>query len=271
MTVYADVLVVVNSIVNLLLLLASAKLLGVVTCRWRLCAGALVGALGSLVIFLPYVGMWFQALYKILLALAMAAAAFGVRPWQRLAKALFVTFAVSFLFAGLMLALSHLLAPAGMIFYNGVVYFDISVLALILSTTAAYLLLLLFERLFAGRVDEHRLYEITVTAGGRAVSCKGLADTGSDLREPFSGAPVIVCDRTLAERVRPPEHAGFRVIPCRTVTGEGALEGFRPDEIQITGGGRTIRTSDVYIAASREPISGEYQALINPQIIDRAH
>lgn len=66
MTVYADVLVVVNYIVNLLLLLASAKLLGVVTCRWRLCAGALVGALGSLVIFLPYVGMWFQALYKIL-------------------------------------------------------------------------------------------------------------------------------------------------------------------------------------------------------------
>ena len=173
--------------------------------------------------------------------------------------------------AGLKLALSRLLAPAGMIFYNGVVYFDISVLALILSTTAAYLLLLLFERLFAGRVDERRLYEITVTAGGRAVSCKGLADTGSDLREPFSGAPVIVCDRTLAERVRPPEHAGFRVIPCRTVTGEGALEGFRPDEIQITGGGRTIRTSDVYIAASREPISGEYQALINPQIIDRAH
>lgn len=104
---------------------------------------------------------------------------------------------MSFLFAGLMLALSRLLAPAGMIFYNGVVYFDISVLALILSTTAAYLLLLLFERLFAGRVDERRLYEITVTAGGRAVSCKGLADTGSDLREPFSGAPVIVCDRTL--------------------------------------------------------------------------
>lgn len=79
MTVYADVLVVVNYIVNLLLLLASAKLLGVVICRWRLCAGALVGALGSLVIFLPYVGMWFQILYKILLALAMAAAAFGVR------------------------------------------------------------------------------------------------------------------------------------------------------------------------------------------------
>ena len=91
MTVYADVLVVVNYIVNLLLLLASAKLLGVVTCRWRLCAGALVGALGSLVIFLPYVGMWFQALYKILLALAMAAAAVRGPPGARGANARFLT------------------------------------------------------------------------------------------------------------------------------------------------------------------------------------
>lgn len=112
---------------------------------------------------------------------------------------------MSFLFAGLMLALSRLLAPAGMIFYNGVVYFDISVLALILSTTAAYLFLLLFERLFAGRVDERRLYEITVTAGGRAVSCKGLADTGSDLRDAFFRAlRSSSATGRWRNRVRPP-------------------------------------------------------------------
>lgn len=127
-----------------------------------------------------------------------------------------------------MLALSRLLAPAGMIFYNGVVYFDISVLALILSTTAAYLFLLLFERLFAGRVDERRLYEITVTAGGRA----GLLQGARGYRQRFAGAFF----RRSGHRLRPDaggtgpsaEHAGFRVIPCRTVTGEGALEGFRP-------------------------------------------
>ncbi|RGX56533.1 hypothetical protein DWV16_02640 [Anaerotruncus sp. AF02-27] len=269
MTVYADVLVVVNYIINLLLLLASGKLLGLVMRRRRLFFAALLGAFGSLIIFLPYIGVWFQALYKLLLAAAMAATAFGARPWQRFLKALLMTFAVSFIFAGFLLAVSFFLAPAGMLFYNGVVYFDISALMLIFSTTAAYLLLSLLEKLFAGRTHEKKLYDVTVSVSGKTVSFKGLADTGSSLREPFSGAPVIVCDRELAGKVRPDESVSFRVIPCLTVTGQGTLEGFHPDEVTIVGDGKQIKTSDVYIASSREPIGGEYQALLNPQLVDR--
>ncbi|MEM1483854.1 sigma-E processing peptidase SpoIIGA [Oscillospiraceae bacterium PP1C4] len=270
MAVYADVLIVVNYITNLLLLLASAKILGVIVSRKRICMAALVGAIGSLIIFLPYIGFWFQFIYKLVLAFAMTAVAFGCKSRKHMLKALFVTFTVSFIFAGLMLAASFALAPVGMIFYNGVVYFDISALTLIICTTAAYLLLLLFERIFFSRISEKKLYDLTVTVNGKTISLKGLADTGSNLKEPFSGAPVIVCDRTLAQRIKPEKDTGFRIIPCLTVTGEGALEGFRPDKIFITGGGKSIQTSDVYIAASREPITGEYQALINPQLIDMA-
>ncbi len=49
MEVYADVLVVVNYVINLLVLMAAAKLAGVVTRRGRLGLGALTGALGALV------------------------------------------------------------------------------------------------------------------------------------------------------------------------------------------------------------------------------
>ena len=41
------------------------------------------------------------------------------------------------------------------------------------------------------------------------------------------------------------------------------------DEVTIVGDGKQIKTSDVYIASSREPIGGEYQALLNPQLVDR--
>lgn len=266
--VYADVLVVVNYIVNLLLLVAAGKLLGAVVSRRRLCAAALLGAVGSLVIFLPYLGFWVQLLYKLTLTLGMTAAAFGVRPWKRLAKALFVLFTVSFIFAGLMLALSFLLAPAGMVFYNGVVYFDISALTLLVCTTVAYLLILLFERLFFSRTTEKQLYRLTIFMNGKSISCDGLADTGCNLKEPFSGAPVIVCDGALLAPLLP--ESGFRVIPCQTVTGAGTLRGFQPAKIHIMGGGKDFCTSDIYIASGREPICGEYQALINPQVVDRA-
>ena len=269
MTVYADVLVVVNYIINLLIISASGKILGVILSRKRACLSALLGAAGSLIIFLPYIGWWFQLFYKIFLSGAMAAAAFGCQSWKRLAKSLFVLLSVSFLFAGILLAVSYLVKPLNVLFYNGVVYFDISMLTLLATTTAAYFLLLLFERLLFSRTSERKLYNVSVMVNGKTLAMKGLADTGCQLKEPFSGAPVIVCDQELASRIAPSEETRYRVIPCFTVTGQGALRGFRPDEVSISGENLQTRTSDVYIAASREPIHGEYQALLNPQLVDR--
>ena len=154
-----------------------------------------------------------------------------------------------------------------MFFYNGVVYFDLPMLLLVGCCTGAYLVLWLVDRLFFSRSAPKHLYDLVITSEGKQISLKGLADTGSNLKEPFSGAPVIVCDRGLAERIRPQEQTRFRIIPCVTVTGDGALEAFRPDEVRISGEGAQIQTSDVYIAVSRQPIGGEYQAVMNPCLV----
>ena len=54
----------------------------------------------------------------------------------------------------------------------------------------------------------------------------------------------MICDRMLAQKITPQEKEKFRVIPCLTVTGEGLLEGFRPDYIEIAGENINIKTSD---------------------------
>ncbi|MCI8649265.1 MAG: sigma-E processing peptidase SpoIIGA [Anaerotruncus sp.] len=252
---------------NLLLLAAVAKLLGAITTKKRLCFGALFGAVGALIIFFPYINAGFQLIYKLLLSVGVVAVTFGIHPWQRFAKCLLLFFVTSFLFAGLMLMVNFLFAPKGMLFYNGIVYFDISALLLIVCTVAAYLLLSLLEWLFASRTQEKQLYDLMVTVSGAAISCKGLVDTGSNLREPFSGAPVIVCDYTLTQRLHPGMDHRMRVIPCLTIAGETALEGFRPDSVVISGQGGRIQTTDCYIASSKQPIRGDYQALIHPQLI----
>ena len=282
MEVYADVLVVVNYVINLLVLMAAAKLAGVVTRRGRLGLGALTGALGALVIFLPYIGWWFQAGYKLLLSCVMVLAAFGWQNRRRFLKLLLAVAVSAVGMGGLLFLLSFLAEPVGMFFYNGVVYFDLPMLLLVGCCTGAYLVLWLVDRLFFSRSAPKHLYDLVITSEGKQISLKGLADTGSNLKEPFSGAPVIVCDRGLAERIRPQEQTRFRIIPCVTgfgkcrrrtgmscvtVTGDGALEAFRPDEIRISGEGAQIQTSDVYIAVSRQPIGGEYQAVMNPCLV----
>lgn len=266
MVVYVDVLLAVNYTVNLVLLLSAARLSGAVVGRKRICLAALFGAVGALAIFLPYRGAVFQTFYKLTLTIAMTAAAFGFRPRRRLLKGLLALMASSFAFAGLMMALQFFWD--GVLYQNGVVYFDISALDLIFWTAVSYGGLWLFERLFLNRTSEKKLCSVTVNLAGKQISFRALADTGNKLKEPFSGAPVIVCDAALAERVSDGSPERIRLIPCSTVAGGTVLEAFRPDSVRILCGGHETITGDVYLAKSREPITGEYEAVFNPQIID---
>lgn len=267
MSVYVDVLVAVNYIINLMLLKISSRLLGVVCSQRRLYLAALLGAVGSLVIFLPSGGAAAQSFFKLSLALMMSAAAFGLRDKRRLIKALAATFLVSFVFAGVAAACVCFFEPAGLLYYNGVVYFDLDAGQLILCVAAAYLVLTLLERFLNARAADSELYAVTICLCGACVQLKGFGDTGHRLKEPFSGAPVIICERTAAARLgdAPPERV--RVIPCSTVTGGGILEAFRPDYVEICGNGLHKRTTDAYIAVVDAVLSSTYQALIPPPLL----
>lgn len=272
MTVYADVLVAVNYIVNLLLLKITARLMGAICSQKRLYLAALLGAVGSLAIFLPDYGFLPQTLYKFALTISMAATAFGVHNRAKLFKSLLVSLFVSFLFAGVAAAAVFFLSPTGLLYYNGVVYFDLDVVQLILWIAAAYLMLTLLERFLSARVPDERLYPLTIRMEGESVTLKGFGDTGHSLKEPFSGAPVIICSGSFLAPLKQPPIERVRIIPCATVTGGGVLEAFRPDEIEISfGDGSSLRMSDVYVAAIQKSISCDYQALIPPALLNKKH
>lgn len=269
MTIYADVLVAANYLLNLLLLMLAGKLMGKATRRRRLCFAALLGAIGSLIIFLPFYGFGVQTAYKLALAVSMTAAAFGARPVKHLMKSVFVVFTVSFMFAGVMAALEMLFSPTGFLFYNGIVYFNISALQLVIWSAVAFVVIGLLERMLGARPAQKLFYELTIFTNGKSVAVRVLADSGNVLREPFSGVPVIVCGKTFAQRLmdaQPPER--IRLIPCSTVSGEGVLHAFRPDAVRIAKDGAVCAmTADVYIAAAAQEMDGEYQAVMNPRLV----
>lgn len=267
--VYADVLVIINYTVNLLCLLAAGRILGRVIPRWRLCAAALLGGLGSLIIFFP-LPRWGWSVFQVFLTVLMTICAFGFGHGRRFLHAISAVLIASFLFAGLLFALYLFVAPAGMLFYQGVVYFDLSAFSLLLGIGVAYLVIQTVDRFLLGKREKQLTYRLTLWKEGRTLDLKAFADTGNRLKEPFSGAPVIVCDREVVERLWPPkEQQPFRIIPFDTVAGEGALKGYRPDKALLQGPEIYLETRDVYIAASPQPLSGEFQAIINPQLVER--
>lgn len=282
MVVYADVLILLNFYVDYLLLLATEAL-----CRSRLkfvrrLLASLISALFSLFILLPEKGIAFSVMIKLLCAAVTVLSAFGFQTLRMYLRRMLTFFAVSYAFAGVMIALSLSFSVQGIAVQNSMVYYDISPLFLLCSTTLFYLMIRLYAHLTKRGGGGERYLTVTLICGSVTVTTKALLDTGNSLTDSISGAPVMVADRTLAERLLGKEKAtalsslsagccdirGFRLIPYHTVGGEGVLPAFKPDRVILTEDKRPYQYREVYLAVSPTPLKDGVEAIVGPDFID---
>lgn len=255
--IYVDVLLALNFLCDYLLLSAAFALCRRDPKRARLALGAFIGALGSLIIFLPLRGAALRWGWQLLISALMCRAA---EPWQGLKRFLggwATLFAVSFLFGGAMLALRLTLGEGWMLVVNGVVYFHIHPLVLVGNMALGFGAVQLFQRLFPDKTAEQQPVSATLQVLGQSICCMALLDNGNHLTEPFSGWPVVVLERSLLPLTIPEEKR--RLIPCGTVSGTTILQAVK---------GESLRWGDFvcerfYVALSEEPLRGGCQLLLS--------
>lgn len=118
----------------------------------------------------------------------------------------------------------------------------------ILTFAAAVILI----QLFSGK-SQRKCAEVVVHINGTVFRFTALSDSGNLAKDPVSGCPVIIAAADLFneelrgrfERIRrgDPDDSyshergeiKVRVIPHRTLNGEGILYGFLPDDITVNG------------------------------------
>lgn len=278
MIVYADVLVVLNLFVNYFLLRLSAGLLKTKPKRTPILLGAMLGGVYSLVLFLPK-QPWFVTVLMQLAALsAMVLCAFRPHSFKAFLRETAAFFLVNFLFAGFMLAVFLLFKPQNMVYQNNAVYFDISIVTLVLSAVGCYLLFTLISYLLKRRTPDDRLYTVCITVNGKAFTGIGLLDTGNALSDGFSDTPVVVADKTVLRHLLRENYPDFengilqgdlqfRLIPYTTVGGEGVLKAFRAETLELVG--RGISASGVLVAESRTDFhDAPYDILLSPKLFE---
>ncbi len=259
-TVYLDVLLCVNFMMDGLMLLSVARIMTLPLKRRRLAAGALVGAVGSLVVLLPPMPIAGSVMIGLAEALLITAAAFLPLPWRRFGRAALLLFAVSFLYGGCMTALLSLGTPKNLMVKNGTVYIGISPLLLVLLTLLCYGGMRLLLRLTGKEARERLQCRVQIWTGGHMTEVSGFSDTGNTLHEPFSGECVIVVRQDLFQNnpdLQPLIQGKgipavrIRMIPYSSVGGSGVLPAFRPDRIVLVTADRSVRVS-AYLALGSE-------------------
>lgn len=271
LVIYADILVILNLYINYFLVRSAALLLhrDISSKRCLLAAG--IGAAAALSALLPELPFWAVAGIKTVVGCAVVFAAFGKQKKIDFVISLLCFLVISFVFAGLMLALWTFFAPFDMAYSNGVAYFNIPIGGIALFTAAAYGAVRTVRYFSDRRLNCGRICRVSVAAGSVALELKGLADTGNGLCDIFSGKAVIVCRRESVEDIIPEAVRGYlegkavdgiRLLPCRTVAAETVIPIFCGVKISIDG-----KPADGFIGITKNTLGEGIDCVFNPKII----
>lgn len=280
MVVYADILLAVNWWIDFLLLLGVRRAVGGDSHGWRLALGALMGAMSCFVLLLPPIPVWLSLLLKLVAAAVMVRIAFPFVGWRSFWRQLLTMFSLSAGLAGLCSALYFFVSPAGFIVFNGVVYYAIPPLLLVLLTVLCYGILWLAEQISRRRAPMAHSFTVTVYHDGGQVRFPCLYDSGNHLTEPFSGRPVMVVEREVLQPIMkvptgmtemeaaPP---GWRLVPYESIGGKGLLPAFSPDRVTAARRGMTVVLPPCYVAVCDSLGQGEYRGILSSDMGENLH
>ena len=115
--------------------------------------------------------------------------------------------------------------------------------------------------------------QVFLSAGGGEARFRALVDTGNRLREPFSGLPVLICERGVLADVLPPGYdaastsgvpPGFRQVGYGALGGNGRLNCFRPELCLVDYGNGYLKSPDLWVAVYPGKMPGGVRALAPP-------
>lgn len=280
-TVYIDILICVNLIINYLILSAASFYTHTEISVKRLITGSVVGAVCSLCILLPVLPIAVDILLKTLISIITVYSAFGYKKKRTFIKLYAVFILSTFIFGGIVTALCFLFSPQKLFIKNSVVYIELSPVLLIIYSVLCYIIFKGMYYLTGNYEGTDSFCILTVFNCGNALRVTAKIDTGSSLKEPFSQSPVIVIGRSTAQSITPAEIAAYetvrtleyresinniRFIPFTTVGGKGIMPCFKAEKVCIND---DPCTKNAYIALCRDDnIQGDFQAIIPYELLD---
>jgi len=288
-TIYVDILLGVNLIIDYFILKLEAKLFSLDPKKGKIILSSLIGSIFSLFIFFDSLGLILSFFIKILMSMLMIVIAFEKQNLRLFVKMVMVFYLINFLFGGIVFFIWYFCSPKGLYIKNGMIYFNISPVFLIISTGVIYLILKVYYVFFGSQNTYLGICKINIKNDGKEVILRGKIDTGNNLREPFSNIPVIVSEFRSVEKILSKkfkncitsfykssdnevlpyemEFKKFRLIPFNTISNTGVLLAFIPDEIKIKYKKNSYKVKAYLAISSKKMSEGDFDAIVNSELI----
>jgi sigma-E processing peptidase SpoIIGA len=247
---------------------------------------SLVGGFYSLTLLLKPLHPLLSFALRLVVCIVLRIVADGFGVFRTFLKGIFVFLLLNGLYGGLML-LCRLFVPQ-MLYSSGVVYLDVRIPFLLLSTLTIYLIIRAAALLFVAHPSRTHVGTVTLIIGDQSVDGKGVFDTGDHLTDGFTGKPVLIARSSFVSPIVPRGVAEFlegkdlsactiprswqgrlRLFPYSSLGADGLLPAFRCDRVLISHLTHTCVKEKMYIAVSPRPLyHGETDVLFPAALYD---
>lgn len=240
LTVYIDILLVTDWILDYFLLLLVKRITLSSVTRLRLLLGTSVAALSSLILLLPSLPLFFNILYLIFFSALIVFIAFSFTCFSSFLQRWLWYLVLNAAFGGIAFCLSQLGMIKNILYQNLFWYIPLSPLTLIAAIALSYLLIQLL--LFLGTPVSSSVKSCTIQIKSFRFSTEVLLDTGFHLEDALTGHPVLllrdlsVCPSLLRQELQQFQNAGdaslsFRYLPAQSLFGSGLLPAVTADAV----------------------------------------
>lgn len=291
--IYADVVLIVNCIMNSVILVLTAHAGGISYSWKRLLLAALLGGVYALSGIFPEMAVLYSIPGKLMMSVMLVLMAFGYRTVRTTLVLVGAFFIVSFILGGATLGWLYFIqieAPqrAGN-------YLDVSWSNLVTGSVIAVMLVTLIARRLLGKmIRQKNFYQARIEYNGQNKEITGMLDTGNNLYSLLGHKPVVLLCWQSAIQLLGPQVADYltstspeawlsnlhkcqdanwlarvEVIPCQSVGGRNMLLGFRPDGISVRTEDGLAHTTEVLIGLYDGVFASDRhcEALLHPALI----
>ncbi len=232
-------------------------------------------------------------LFGFLLASCMLKITFRYETVKALVRDVLIYYAITFLVGGILNYLYY---------YTSAGYYITEFLRILPSKTLNFCYLIIFFVIARGfihlvkrillqmKANEELFYNVELVFGEKKITCKGLLDTGNNLREPLSKKPVIIADIDGVKEILPDELIDFakdymgdvnqtdmdqyairiKWIPYHAVgTDQGILPGIVFDEVNVLREDEVVHNPNITVAIyqGKLTVDDNYHIILHKELL----
>lgn len=289
MTIYIDVVLVENLIMNYIILFATGLIVKAKIRQIRFVVASLLGAVYSIIAYTEILEIYSSFILKIILSILIVYIAFNPQNAKKMWKYILIFYLTSFVFGGAAFALIYIIKPQEILMKNGLFLGTYPLKTVALSTIIGFIIITTAFSIVKSKISKKDIFcDIEIKLNEKIIKTTAMLDTGNLLKEPITNTPVVVVEHTLlyecipkeilnnlekiiggdfekiSNNIREEYISKLKLIPFSSLgKTNGMLLGIKPEYLKVIRE-EEIVTTNVIIGIYNKSLTknGEYRALM---------